>query len=427
MPAHDPSPDGQTGAFHELVANGTFEELAVALKKDAAVNAPGHIGRTALMVAIDARDIDKLKLLLDHGADPELTDDFNNTALRQAVHADFVEGVMLLLSLGVDRGHQPKYPLKEVRYDFDFPIPLTELPEELRNLMSEAEWAESLRETRDSLAESGKNPTVEPIISDVQSVPVLRLFLEAGDDLELAPLEVKRELVGLPAEAAFQSSVSDYQEQMSRRFGTSNPERMDHAFWRDMIRTGGNAYSARTHFEDTEFRGHSTPVWCYDRFGSSLTPLPDGRYVQIAGEHEDYYDPDFCIYNDVVVHDGHGGFEIFGYPEAVFPPTDFHSATLVGDQIYLIGSLGYSEQRQAGFTPVYRLRLESWDIEAVDTFGDPPGWVHRHRARHDPERNVIVITNGLVHQLDADHRPALVPNEGQFELDLQSFRWRRTG
>jgi len=25
--------------------------------------------------------------------------------------------------------------------------------------------------------------------------------------------------------------------------------------------------------------------------------LPDGRLVSVGGEHEDYYDPDFCIYN----------------------------------------------------------------------------------------------------------------------------------
>jgi hypothetical protein len=33
------------------------------------------------------------------------------------------------------------------------------------------------------------------------------------------------------------------------------------------------------------------------RFGQSLTLLPDCRAVQIGGEHEDWYDADFCIYN----------------------------------------------------------------------------------------------------------------------------------
>ena len=71
------------------------------------------------------------------------------------------------------------------------------------------------------------------------------------------------------------------------------------------------------------------PVWCAQRFGQTVTLLPDGRAVQIAGEHEDHYDPDFTIYNDVFVHEPDGTIRIFGYPEAVFPPTDFHTATLV--------------------------------------------------------------------------------------------------
>ncbi len=37
------------------------------------------------------------------------------------------------------------------------------------------------------------------------------------------------------------------------------------------------------------------------RFGATVTTLPDGRRVMIAGEHEDSYDPDFFIYSEVVV------------------------------------------------------------------------------------------------------------------------------
>ncbi|MEZ4617437.1 MAG: hypothetical protein R2867_18265 [Caldilineaceae bacterium] len=33
--------------------------------------------------------------------------------------------------------------------------------------------------------------------------------------------------------------------------------------------------------------------------------------------------------------------DIYGYPLAIFQPTDFHSATLVGNHIYIIGCLGY--------------------------------------------------------------------------------------
>ena len=100
--------------------------------------------------------------------------------------------------------------------------------------------------------------------------------------------------------------------------------------------------------------------------------LPDGRYVQIGGEHEDHYDPDFYIYNDLVVHDGKGGFEIYGYPQEVFPPTDFHTATLCDKHIYVIGCLGYPKQRCVGHTPVHRLTLDSWEIEVIPMTGGAP-------------------------------------------------------
>ena len=109
-----------------------------------------------------------------------------------------------------------------------------------------------------------------------------------------------------------------------------------------------NAWSAGQHYADVKVR---SPVWCAQRFGQSITFLEDGRVVQVGGEHEDSYDPDFCIYNDVFVHEGEA-IRIHGYPEDVFPPTDFHTATLLGREIVLIGSLGYVGTRKLGVTPV---------------------------------------------------------------------------
>ncbi len=118
-----------------------------------------------------------------------------------------------------------------------------------------------------------------------------------------------------------------------------------------MVRLGCNAYTARKHFHVESIFDSLGPVWCNERFGASLTELPDGRFVQIGGEHEDFYDPDFCIYNDVIVFDGKGNFQIYGYSRETFPPTDFHSATLVGEFIYIVGSLGYVDERKIGTTP----------------------------------------------------------------------------
>ena len=82
--------------------------------------------------------------------------------------------------------------------------------------------------------------------------------------------------------------------------GTANPSIMNNPFWMFQVGPKGlPAWSARTSFgkPDDPFADSEDPVWCFIRFGATRTKLPDGRVVCIGGEHEDGYDPDFCIYN----------------------------------------------------------------------------------------------------------------------------------
>jgi hypothetical protein len=208
----------------------------------------------------------------------------------------------------------------------------------------------------------------------------------------------------------------------SPRFGRSNPERMNNPVWEWLVRCRVSAYWA-----NKEFNGPSSidagPCWCFRRFGQSKTKLADGRVVLIGGEHEDAYDPDFQIYNDVVVRRPDEAIEIYGYPREVFPPTDFHSATLVDDRIILIGCLGYPEQRRLGITPVYSLDLQSFGIDAIECTGDAPGWLHRHEATYLPEDDAILITGGLVERNDPD-RP-LPENIDDWTLHLADRCWER--
>ena len=134
----------------------------------------------------------------------------------------------------------------------------------------------------------------------------------------------------------------------------------------------------------------------------------------------DFYDPDFCIYNDVVVHHGDGIFEIYGYPESVFPPIDFHSATLVGNYIYIIGCLGYSENRTPGETPVYRLDCTTYEIQKIETSGNKPGWIHKHKAQYRDDSG-IHITGGEI-DLGKD---GFLSNSYTYVLDLSDMKWRR--
>ena len=216
------------------------------------------------------------------------------------------------------------------------------------------------------------------------------------------------------------------------RYGTAHPEWVENALWEEAIREEWTGYALCQHLGvevESRFRqdfSHSSyrermpgPFWSWQRFGRTSTPLPDGRVIHIAGEHEDYYDPDFCIYNDVVVDYPGGGREFYLYPKDVFPPTDFHSATLVGRDIILIGSLGYQDLRRIGETQVLKLDTRTLRIEPVATTGAAPGWISRHIAELVGE-TVILVAGGKV-----DTGDGYGPNTGVFQLDLATMTWQR--
>lgn len=201
------------------------------------------------------------------------------------------------------------------------------------------------------------------------------------------------------------------------RYGTSNPEVCGNPFYLDQIRTGFSGFRARRDFVNKSAKGTSLgPVWSFQRFGRSVSPLPDGRLVLIAGEHEDGYDPDFKIYGDVTVLDRKGDVQHFLYPEDIFPPTDFHTATLLGDYILIIGSLGYTRMRQKGKTQVLRLNLNDFSVEPVVTHGDNPGWISSHRAVCEDDD--ILISGGSVY-------PDNIKLKDSYALNLSTMMWRR--
>jgi len=211
---------------------------------------------------------------------------------------------------------------------------------------------------------------------------------------------------------------ADFSATMAPRFGISNPERCDAPFLLDQIRTGRSGFGARQVFGGKSGTRDAPdgPVWSFQRFGRSITRLPDGRLVLIAGEHEDHYDDDFCIYNDVAVLDGRGEVALFLYPRDIFPPTDFHSATLIGGEIWLIGCLGYRDRRIAGETQVLCLSLGDFSVTQIATSGQAPGWIQRHDAVQVGED--ILVSGG---KLEPGYRDL----EGSYALHLPTRLWRR--
>ena len=199
--------------------------------------------------------------------------------------------------------------------------------------------------------------------------------------------------------------------------GDRNPTPCTNPFYLEQIRSCDSAYGGiKTLLAGKRDPYKLNPVFSFDRFGRTVTRLPDGRLVLIAGEHEDHYDPDFCIYNDVCVLDGEGGVEYFTYPVEDFPPTDFHTATLMEDHILIIGCLGYPKQRQEGVTQVLRLDLRTWRVTSVETTGDNPGWLSRHEAALVNDE--IVVSGGKV-------EPGYRDLRGVHALDLRKMHWRK--
>lgn len=212
-----------------------------------------------------------------------------------------------------------------------------------------------------------------------------------------------------------------FNEWRSPRYGDDNPQRVHSIVWEWLFRSRLSGY-ASTKKMNGPSPFDAGPTLSFDRFGQSTTNLPDGRIVYIGGEHEDHYDPDFYIYNDVVLETPDGKIEFYCYRKTNFPPTDFHSATLVGDKIFIIGSLGYPEERKCNNTQVYVLDIKSLKISKVKTFGESPGWIHQHNAVLSPDKKSISITKGLI---DSGNNFSLRENIDDWKLHLESLSWER--
>lgn len=221
-----------------------------------------------------------------------------------------------------------------------------------------------------------------------------------------------------------------FQQGREPRFGKANPERMHVPLWERMVQEGRSLYwtrkavGAERRYSCSVDVRERTPDWTWQRLGQSVTPLPNGRTIHIGGEYEDWYDDDFCIYNDAIVRDPDGGIEIFGYPREVFPPTDFHTATFIGDRIIIVGSLGYAQDRRPGETPVYEFDTETYTISRVETVGEAPGWLSNHTAVLDPKAQTITFGGGEIIVRRGEACP-LREYYGRARLHLDGMRWER--
>lgn len=358
--------------FLIAVQLGDIEKAALLLAHGANRHAKGRCGKTVMQYAIENNRLPMLKWLVAQGFDLEECDEFKDTPLITAAELGKTECVQYLLECGADISRENSTPYRAIQ-----------------------------------------------VASTLEVVGVL---LGYGEDVNDISEEMHAELLGVNHNQVPMVTNKDYQAGKNRQFGIHNPEETNHPFWLAMIRSGATAWHASKVFND-ESREENQPVWCYQRFGRTTTLLDDGRIVEIAGEHEDFYDADFCIYNDVTIFETNGNIRIFSYPAELLPPTDFHSATQVENTIYIIGNLGYQDSRRIGFTPVYRLNIANFEIEKVNTTGEMPGWISRHKARLTEDHKIILSSGKVI--VAENGKEDYIDNLQRYQLCLKSFEWTR--
>ena len=390
----------------EAVALGTLADVEARIQAGAPLEEVDWWSRTAWLVALLVGDIEKAKLLLDAGADPNVRGRCDMPPLFYAIHGHHPTVVSWLLQIG-----QPVDGTDEFGY-----TPLMQAVEH--------DDLDCARVLLAAGADVSRN-TNGTVLSRAGTRAMATTLLDAGADPQHLAYEARRALLGYPPEpdaGLLTASAADFHRAHTRRFGVTNPERIDEPFWESMIRSGISAYAASELLDRENARRDRAPVWCAQRFGQTLTLLPDGRAVQIAGEHEDHYDPDFCIYNDVFVHGADGSITIYGYPEAIFPPTDFHTATLIGDHLYIIGSLGYHGTRRVGETPIHRLDVRTFRMDRLVASGEAPGWIYEHRATLISPIEIRVSGGKIMRAIDAVDSE----NTETFVLNVERLMWRRS-
>lgn len=353
----------------------------------------------AAMLAARRGSIPILQMLQDNGLDLNLTFDDGSTLLLDAVEAGQVDMVAYLLQNGAD--------IEAVRRAEPTDKPLFGTSEKLQQVVDKMMSAVA------DLMPGPAGPLETTIYDAAYDPAVVRLLVAYGADAAKFQDELFPVAIGVDHCPRIPISRHEFAAQYTIRFGRSNPERVDIPFWTAQIRSCQSAYLARSAIVGSDAQTDG-PVWSFDRFGRTATRLADGRLVLIAGEHEDHYDPDFCIYNDVTVIGPDASITHYTYPAQDFPPTDFHTATLDQDGIWIIGNLGYARDRRPGQTQVLWLSLTDFSIHRIATKGQGPGWIHGHRATL--QDGGIYVTGGRTEPGDREM-------QSTFVLDLKTRTW----
>lgn len=352
------------------------------------IEAVGDEGMRPLMHAVVGGHLAVVKWLVENGAELNIRCEHGSTALMRSVNLERIEIVRYLIQAGADIHLTNNLPGDDVDASGWSAIEMAENPEIIRLLIAAgAEWHDLNYDAR------------------------LRLF---GIDDGNWEVECSRE---------------EYESGKYMRFGTTNPEKMEELYWRAMVRSGDVAdlYVDMSDLPKNDELNQSAREWHYIRWGKSLTPLPNGYFIEIGGRYEgrnEAYD-----FNEVFVYDGHGNFDIYGYPQEVLPPVVGHTATLIEDQIYIIGGMDDSEESLRNQRFIYRLNCNSMAIDKLETFGENCGLLYGHLVAYHRGQGIageIHVKEGYEWCYSADAgKNDWQENTDLLILDLHTLQWRR--
>lgn len=359
---------------------------------------PSYMG-DALRVAARTGKLNILTWLLDQGADVNATADDGTTALLRAVQAGDVAAATLLLDRGANLNARADLSLSRMVDQSG--------SEKLQTLLDQMM---TVVETIVPGACGGQLSTIYDMTYDPA---IVRLLVARGADPSKFEGDLFPIALGVDRLPPVHISRHMFAAQYQVRRGKANPEIVDIPFWREQIRTGNSGFLGKVAAVGRAVQTNA-PIWSFERYGRTATRLDDGRLVLIGGAHQDRHDPDYCIYSDVTVIGAHGAITQYCYPTAAFPPTNFHTATLVDDGIWLIGNLGYEGSCVRGQTQVMWLSLTDFSIHKVATSGHPPGWIYGHE---------VTSLDGAIHISGGKTEPGGVDLKGAYILDLNQRVW----
>jgi ankyrin repeat protein len=314
--------------LHEAVAIGTSADVERAVASGEPLEATDCWSRTPLLLAIFVGDVAKVEILVSAGCNTDVRGHCGERPLHAAVSGGQTAMLQWLLQRGEDVNGTDRFgttPLQVAVYG------------------NELGCAEILIGHG---ADVGRGSTV-PLLEAARSRAMALQLLEAGAAADAGPAalscEVQRVVLGLgsPDESRLAHvSLEEFERDRRPTVGVANPTRVRSPYREAMIRAGVEAYVGRRQFdcdwpgmwpgrcsdgEGSDECATHQPDWCARRNGQSLTLVPDGRAIQIGGECEDSYHPDFCVYSDVFVHHPgvapDGAIEMYEYPHSAFQPT----------------------------------------------------------------------------------------------------------